>query len=195
MVSDIGDRPIEVLLVEDNPADFRLAQDTLEQSHQRVNITHAEDGEVAMAILKRQGEYANAPRPDLMLLDLRMPKKDGTEVLAEMNQDEDLVSIPVMLLTGTEAESSLLESYSIPPSRYARKPLQLEQFHRALGQMGLFSRQPIQVPTQQQTQAASESSGSGRRWCGPSGRGQLPVIPAAERGQKGMTPEILRSPC
>ena len=170
MVTDIGDRPIEILLVEDNPADFRLAQDTIERSNQRANITHAEDGEIALAILKKEGEHSEAPRPDLILLDLRLPKKDGTEVLAEINQDEDLVSIPVMLLTGTEAESSLLESYSIPPSRYARKPLQLEQFHRALGQMGLFSRQPISIPTQQQVQqTTSAPSGGGRRWWWPFG--------------------------
>ena len=170
MVSNIGDRPLEILLVEDNPADYRLAQDTIERSNQQANITHAEDGEIAMAILRKEGEYADAARPDLILLDLRLPKKDGTEVLAEMNQDEDLVSIPVMLLTGTEAESSLLESYSIPPSRYARKPLQLEQFHRALGQMGLFSRQPIRIPTQQQTQEATAAASSGRRrWWWPFG--------------------------
>ena len=169
MVSSTSDRHIEILLVEDNPADSRLAQDTIERSHQQANITHAEDGEIALAILRREGEYSDAPRPDLILLDLRLPKMDGTQVLAEMNKDEDLISIPVMLLTGTEAESSLLESYSIPPSRYARKPLQLEQFHRALGQMGLFSRQPIQIPTQQQTQAATASSGSGRRWWWPFG--------------------------
>ena len=169
MVADIGDRPIEILLVEDNPADFRLAQDTIERSNQRANITHAEDGEIALAILRKEGEHANAPRPDLILLDLRLPRKDGTEVLAEMNQDEDLVSIPVMLLTGTEAESSLLESYSIPPSRYARKPLQLEVFHRALGQMGLFSRQPIQVPTQQQVQRETAETAPKRRWWWPFG--------------------------
>ena len=169
MVSDIGDRPIEVLLAEDNPADLRLAQDTLEQSTQRVNITHAEDGEVALAILRREGEYADAPRPDLILLDLRMPRKSGEDVLAELNQDEDLVKIPVMLLTGTEAESSLLESYSIPPSRYARKPLQLEQFHRALGQMGLFSRQPIQIPTREQARTDASAAQTKRRWWWPFG--------------------------
>ena len=116
MVTQVDDRPIEVLLVEDNPADARLAQDTIEQSSQQANITHAEDGEIALAILRKEGEYSSAPRPDLILLDLRMPRKDGTEVLAEINADEDLVSIPVMLLTGTEAEASLLESYAIPPS-------------------------------------------------------------------------------
>ena len=168
MVTQIDDRPIEVLLVEDNPADARLAQDTIEQSSQASNITHAEDGEIALAILRQEGEYASAPRPDLILLDLRMPRKDGTEVLAEINADEDLVSIPVMLLTGTEAEASLLESYSIPPSRYARKPLQLEQFNRVLGALGLFSRQPIQIPTESDTRQAT-ASGSRRRWWWPFG--------------------------
>ncbi len=168
MVSQIGERPIEILLVEDNPADFRLAQDTIEQSNQRANITHAEDGEEAMAILRKEGDHANAARPDLILLDLRLPKLDGAGVLAQINEDEDLISIPVMLLTGTEAESSLLESYSIPPSRYARKPLQLEQFHRALGQMGLFSRQPIQIPTQQVVREAT-SNRRERKWWWPFG--------------------------
>ena len=167
MVTQIDDRPIEVLLVEDNPADARLAQDTIEQSSQQANITHAEDGEVALAILRKEGEHASAPRPDLILLDLRMPRKDGTEVLKEINEDEDLVSIPVMLLTGTEAEASLLESYSIPPSRYARKPLQLEQFNRVLGALGLFSRQPIQIPTEYTRQAAAETGR--RRWWWPFG--------------------------
>lgn len=168
MVTQIEDRPIEVLLVEDNPADARLAQDTIEQSRQEANITHAEDGEIALSILRKEGEYASAPRPDLILLDLRMPRKDGTEVLAELNADEDLVSIPVMLLTGTEAEASLLESYSIPPSRYARKPLQLEQFNRVLGALGLFSRQPIQMPTESEARQAAAPE-SRRRWWWPFG--------------------------
>ncbi len=168
MVTQIDDRPIEVLLVEDNPADARLAQDTIEQSSQQANITHAEDGEVALAILRKEGEHASAPRPDLILLDLRMPRKDGTEVLAEINADEDLVSIPVMLLTGTEAEASLLESYAIPPSRYARKPLQLEQFNRVLGALGLFSRQPIAIPTESETRQAGADTGR-RRWWWPFG--------------------------
>ena len=169
MVSGLGDRPLEILLVEDNPADARLAQDTIEQSHQQVNITNVEDGDIALSVLRKEGEYSDAPRPDLILLDLRLPNKDGMEVLADLSQDEDLISIPVMLLTGTEAESSLLESYSIPPSRYARKPLQLEQFHRVLGQLGLFSRQPIQVPTPQGASQVAASSEGKRRWWWPFG--------------------------
>ena len=169
MASGLDDRPLEILLVEDNPADARLAQDTIEQSNQQSNITHVEDGVEALAVLRKEGEHADAARPDLILLDLRLPNKDGMEVLADLSQDEDLISIPVMLLTGTEAESSLLESYSIPPSRYARKPLQLEQFHRVLGQLGLFSRQPIQVPTAAGAAQGSAPSESKRRWWWPFG--------------------------
>ena len=159
MASDIGDRPIEILLVEDNPADFRLAQDTIERSNQRANITHAEDGEIALSILKKEGEHSDAARPDLILLDLRLPKKDGTEVLAEINQDEDLVSIPVMLLTGTEAESSLLESYSSPPAGM-QKALQLEPFNRGLGEDGPLQ-QADHIPTQQQVQQVLRESSVG----------------------------------
>ena len=169
MVSGLSERPLEILLVEDNPADARLAQDTIEQSHQQANITHVEDGNIALSVLRKEGEHSDAARPDLILLDLRLPNKDGMEVLADLSQDEDLISIPVMLLTGTEAESSLLESYSIPPSRYARKPLQLEQFHRVLGQLGLFSRQPIQVPIPQAASQESSSSDGKRRWWWPFG--------------------------
>ena len=115
MVSGLGDRPLEILMVEDNPADARLAQDTIEQSHQQANVTLVEDGDIALSVLRKEGEYSDAARPDLILLDLRLPNKDGMEVLADLSQDADLVTIPVMLLTGTEAESSLLESYSIPP--------------------------------------------------------------------------------
>ena len=169
MVSGLGDRPLEILLVEDNPADARLAQDTIEQSHQQVNITLVEDGDIALSVLRNEGEHSDAARPDLILLDLRLPNKDGMEVLADLSQDADLITIPVMLLTGTEAESSLLESYSIPPSRYARKPLQLEQFHRVLGQLGLFSRQPIQVPGFGEASREAASSEGKRRWWWPFG--------------------------
>ena len=173
MGSQQDGRPIEILLVEGNPADARLAQDTIQQSEHQANITHAEDGEVAMAVLRNEGEHAGAARPDLILLDLRMPKKDGMQVLADLSQDENLVHIPVMLLTGTEAEASLLDSYSIPASRYARKPLQLEQFNRVLGQLGLFSSQPIHVPGTAAATAAPRASAEPaprkRRWWWPFG--------------------------
>jgi signal transduction histidine kinase/DNA-binding NarL/FixJ family response regulator len=152
-----GSRPIEVLLVEDNPADARLTEETLKKSGHRTNVTVAEDGEVALAMLRKQGQHASVPRPDLILLDLKLPKKDGPEVLAEINADPDLVTIPVMILTGTEAEQSLLAAHNIPPSRYCRKPLDLQRFHVAIGQLGLFSREPIRMKAPQ-TPAASRSA-------------------------------------
>jgi CheY-like chemotaxis protein len=167
MVSGSGDSSVEILLVEDNPADARLAQDTIEQSERNANITHAEDGEIALSILRKEGEHSDAPTPDLILLDLRMPNKDGTQVLAEMSQDANLSSIPVMLLTGTQAEASLLESYAIPASRYVRKPLQLEQLERVLGQLDSLGRRPIQMPWFAPQESAS--SGKKRRWWWPFG--------------------------
>ena len=167
MVSGSGDSSIEVLLVEDNPADARLAQDTIEQSGHSANITHAEDGEIALSMLRKEGEHSDIPTPDLILLDLRMPNKDGTQVLAEMSQDASLSSIPVMLLTGTQAEAGLLESYSIPASRYVRKPLQRDQFERVLSQLDTLSRSPISMPWA--TPQASASTEKKRRWWWPFG--------------------------
>jgi len=162
--SGIGDKPLQILIVEDNPGDARLAEETIGKSNQKTNITVAEDGEQALAMLRREGEFGEVPRPDLILLDLKMPKMDGAEVLAAINADQDLVSIPVMILTGTEAESSLLGAYNIPPSRYTRKPIQLEVFDRVLGQLGLFSRQPIQVPIQPQREEVAVAGGEKRWW-------------------------------
>ncbi len=165
------DRAIEILLVEDNPADARLTQEIIGQSEHRTNITVAEDGEVAMAILKGEGDHGGAARPDLVLLDLRLPRKDGTEVLADINADESLVSIPVVILTGTEAEQSLLNAYNIPPSRFCRKPMELQRFNNAVNQLGMFSRQPINIPSaQSQAESAAEAAGGGKkRWWWPFG--------------------------
>ena len=164
------DRAIEILLVEDNPADVRLTQEIIGQSEHQTNITVAEDGEVAMAILKGEGAHGGAARPDLILLDLRLPRKDGTEVLADINADESLVSIPVVILTGTEAEQSLLNAYNIPPSRFCRKPMELQRFNNAVNQLGMFSRQPINIPSAQaQAESAAEAAGGKKRWWWPFG--------------------------
>ena len=167
MVSGSRDSSVEILLVEDNPADARLAQDTIGQSKHTANVTHAEDGEIALSMLRKENEHADAPTPDLILLDLRMPNKDGTEVLAELSQDTNLASIPVMLLTGTQAEASLLESYMIPASRYVRKPLSLEQLERVLGQLDSLSRSPIRMTWH--TPQATPASKPKRRWWWPFG--------------------------
>jgi two-component system response regulator len=116
------ERPIEILVVEDNPADVELTQRAIGNAPYNHNVTVAEDGEVAMAMLLKQGEHANVPRPDAVLLDLKMPNKDGWEVLSDINQDPDLNGIPVMLLTTLQAESTQLAESGIHPSRYCRKP-------------------------------------------------------------------------
>jgi CheY-like chemotaxis protein len=161
MTTGTNGKPIQVLLVEDNPADARLAEETIKGSSHQVNVTVAEDGEVAMAILHKEGEYANAERPDLILLDLRLPKKDGSEVLAEINADAELVSIPVMILTGTEAEQSLLNSYNIPPSRYWRKPVSLNRFDMALNQLSTLRQQPIVMDTPPSSRGEPVGAGVG----------------------------------
>ena len=167
MTWESGDRPIEVLLVEDDPADARLAEETLKDAEHQTNVSLVEDGETALARLRGEGEHAGSQRPDLILLDLNLPGMDGTEVLGHIGNDPDLSSIPVMILTGTEAERSLLESYNIPPSRYCRKPLELDRFHRVIHQLGQLSRRPIQMPTM--APQSSEASEPRKRWWWPFG--------------------------
>ena len=171
MTTSPSDRPIEVLLVEDDPTDARLTQETLKGSEYRLNINVAEDGEVAMAYLRQDGEYSSAPRPDLVLLDLKMPKKSGEEVLEEINQDPHLVQIPVMILTSTQAERIRLATYDIPPGRYFEKPLDLKLFHQALGRLNLFSRAPIRMssPELQTTPQSEEPGEPSKRWWWPFG--------------------------
>ena len=138
MTSGEQGKPIEILVVEDNPGDARLAQETIKQSEYQTNITIAEDGEMAMAMLRQEGQYTDLPRPNLILLDLRMPKKDGFEVLREMYKDSELRQIPVILLTGTNAEQSFLAEYAIPPNRFWRKPITLERFDVAVRRLESF---------------------------------------------------------
>ena len=145
MTQGTGDKLLEILLVEDSPADARLAEETIKGTGHKTNITHAEDGNVALAMLRREGDHANLPQPDLILLDLKMPNKDGMEVLKEINDDPELVSIPVVILTGTEAEQSLLNSYNIPPSRYWKKPIEARRFEMAITQLDSMGREPISV--------------------------------------------------
>lgn len=120
--------PIEILLVEDNPGDVDLARNALENSKIR-NILHAvSNGEEAMAFLRCQGEYANASRPDLVLLDLNLPRKDGREVLAEIKSDDDLKRIPVVIMTSSRDEEDILKSYNLHANCYITKPMDLNQF-------------------------------------------------------------------
>lgn len=121
-------RPIEILLVEDNPGDVRLTVEGLNEGKVRNNLHVAKDGVEALAFLHRESEYADAVRPDLILLDLNLPRKDGREVLVDIKADPDLKTIPVVVLTTSRAEQDVLRSYELQANCYITKPVDLEQF-------------------------------------------------------------------
>ncbi|MGO8761250.1 MAG: response regulator [Desulfobaccales bacterium] len=121
-------RPIEILMVEDNPGDVRLTVEALKEGKVRNNLHTVADGVQAMAFLRRQGQYADATRPDLVLLDLNLPKMNGREVLAEIKEDPELRRIPVVILTVSKAEQDILKSYNLHANCYITKPVDLDQF-------------------------------------------------------------------
>jgi CheY-like chemotaxis protein len=121
-------RPVEILLVEDNPGDVGLTRETLKDSKLLNHISVVEDGVEAMAFLRLEGKYAKATRPDLILLDLNLPKKDGREVLAEIKTDEQLRRIPVVVLTTSSAEQDILQMYDLHANCFITKPVNLDQF-------------------------------------------------------------------
>ncbi len=121
-------RSIEVLLVEDNPGDVRLTKEALREGKVRNNLHVAPDGVEALAFLRREGQYASAVRPDLVLLDLNLPRKDGREVLEEMKSDPALMNIPVVVLTSSQAEQDILKAYNLHANCYVTKPVDLDQF-------------------------------------------------------------------
>ncbi|MBX3016081.1 MAG: response regulator [Caldilineaceae bacterium] len=128
MSSYIAAKPIAILLVEDNPGDVRLTIETLKNAKVR-NILHiARDGIEAMAFLRNEGAFAGMPRPDLILLDLNLPKKDGREMLADLKSDPELRRIPVVILTTSQAEEDILRSYDLYANCYITKPIDLNQF-------------------------------------------------------------------
>ena len=128
MSTDTIGRTIEILLVEDSPGDIRLTKEALKDAKLLNTLSVCTDGEEAMAFLRREGEYLDSPRPDLILLDLNMPKKDGREVLAEIKSDEELRRIPVVMLTTSTAEHDILQSYDLHANCYITKPVDLDQF-------------------------------------------------------------------
>lgn len=125
-------KPIEILLVEDNPGDARLAVEALKESKVRNNIHTASDGVEAMEFLRKEGEFSSALRPDLVLLDLNMPRKDGREVLAEIKEDPKLKIIPVVVMTTSQLEEDILKSYGLHANCYVTKPVDLEQFMKVV---------------------------------------------------------------
>ena len=145
MSIDIG-RPAEVLLVEDSPGDVRLTREALKEGKVRNNLSVVNDGVEAMEFLRREGKYADAPRPDIVLLDLNMPRKDGREVLAEMKSDEALKRIPVVILTTSEAEQDILRTYDLHANCYLTKPVDLEQFISIVKSVEDFWLTIVQLP-------------------------------------------------
>lgn len=121
-------RPVEILLVEDNIADIRLTREVLKDSKVRNNLHSVMDGVEALSFLNQKGRYENVPRPDLILLDLNLPKKDGREVLQEIKNDPELKRIPVVILTTSKAEQDILKSYNLHANCYITKPVDLDQF-------------------------------------------------------------------
>ena len=119
---------VDILLVEDNPGDVRLTREALREAKFQNELYVAEDGVEAIAFLRRQGKYAGAVRPDLILLDLNLPRKDGREVLAEIKEDADLKRIPVVVLTTSQAEADIVRAYNLHANCYINKPVDIEQF-------------------------------------------------------------------
>lgn len=120
--------PIEVLLVEDNPGDAELTRIALQDSKISINLNIVEDGVEAMAFLRKQDNYAKKPHPDIVLLDLNLPRKDGREVLAEIKSDDNLKRIPVVVLTTSQSEEDILKAYNLAANCYITKPVDFDQF-------------------------------------------------------------------
>lgn len=147
MTGNIDTKPFEILLVEDNPGDVRLTQEALKDVGTETNVKVVGDGDDAMAYLRREGEHAEASRPDMVLLDLNLPGKDGREVLAEIKGDPNLRRIPVVVLTISQAERDVLESYDLHANSYITKPLDQDQFNVVLRQVQAYWRAISRLPT------------------------------------------------
>lgn len=139
-------QPIEILLVEDNPADVRLTTEALKEEKIYNNLHVATDGVEAIAFLRREGKYAKAVRPDLILLDLNLPKKDGREVLKEIKNDDSLKIIPVVVLTVSRSEEDILRSYNLNANCYITKPVDLDQFMKVIRTIQEFWLTIVKLP-------------------------------------------------
>lgn len=139
-------RQIEVLLVEDDPGDVLMTREAFEDYKVRNQLHVVNDGADAMAFLRREGEYAEAPRPDLILLDLNLPRMDGREVLQAVKSDAELASIPVVVLTTSEAEEDILRSYSLHANAYVTKPVDFERFIEVVRQIDDFFVTVVRLP-------------------------------------------------
>lgn len=150
MSFDMQPQTIDILLVEDNAGDVRLTQEVLRDSKVRNNLIVASNGEEALNCLRRQGKYKSTVRPDLILLDLNLPVKDGREVLAQIKQDPDLKRIPVVVLTTSKAEEDILKTYNLHANCYVTKPVDLEQFIGVVRSLEDFWLAIVKLPNHKQ---------------------------------------------
>lgn len=141
--------PINVLLVEDDPGDELMTREAFEDNKIRNTLHVVRDGEEALDFLYQRGEYTTAPRPDLILLDLNLPKYDGRQVLEKIKSDQDLQDIPVVVLTTSAAEEDILRSYKLHANAYVTKPVDLDQFIAAVRQIDDFFVQVVRLPRRQ----------------------------------------------
>jgi two-component system, chemotaxis family, response regulator Rcp1 len=142
--------PIEVLLVEDSPGDVRLTQEAFRDANKAIHLHVASDGVEAMAFLRREGVYVQAPRPELILLDLNLPKMDGREVLAHIKQDGSLKTIPTVILTTSDAEVDIVKSYQLQANCYLSKPVQLDAFEALVKSINDFWLIKVKLPLPRQ---------------------------------------------
>ncbi len=145
-MDDENGRPAEFLLVEDNPGDVRLTREALKECKLRNNLSVVGDGVEALAFLRREGQYANVPKPDVILLDLNLPRMGGREVLAEIKADPLLKRIPVVVITSSEAEQDVVASYDLHVNCYVNKPVDLDQFIKVVRSIGTFWLTIVKLP-------------------------------------------------
>jgi CheY-like chemotaxis protein len=141
-----GNSPIEVLLVEDDPGDVLMTQEAFEEHKLRNRLTVVSDGAAALQYLRREGEYADAVAPDLILLDLNLPRRDGREVLEEIKKDEELRRIPVVVLTTSAADEDILRSYELHANAYVTKPVDFDRFISVVKQIDEFFVSVVKLP-------------------------------------------------
>jgi two-component system, chemotaxis family, response regulator Rcp1 len=146
MNRSLPSEPVQILLVEDSPGDIRLTREVLRDARIANELHTVGDGEHAMAFLRREGEYAGKPRPDLILLDLNLPRKDGREVLEELNADPELHLIPVIVLTTSAAEQDVLRSYDLKAACYITKPIDLDEFIAVVRSIESFWLSIVRLP-------------------------------------------------
>jgi two-component system, chemotaxis family, response regulator Rcp1 len=140
--------PKEILLVEDSPGDVRLTQEAFRDANRSIHLHVAADGVEAMAFLRKEGAHVNAPRPDIILLDLNLPKMDGREVLARIKEDDDLKTIPTVILTTSDTEADIVKCYQLQANCYLSKPVQLDAFEILVKSIDDFWMTKVKLPQQ-----------------------------------------------